>query len=85
MSSGNKLTAVTTSTLSLLQERQHLQATHPTLHLKQITSNIKAIRAGVMEARERGDDTVAETFRIQYERLVDMLGVQEATAAGLER
>ena len=89
MSSGNlsstKLTALTTSTLSLLLERQRLQATHPTLHLQQITSNLRVIRSGVIAAQSQEDDAVSESLRGQYERMIGMLGVEEAEGAGLER
>ncbi|KAH7890403.1 syntaxin-like protein [Phlebopus sp. FC_14] len=87
MSSGTsnpKLTSLTTSTLSLLLERQRLQTTHPTLHLQQITSNLLAIRAGVLELQQtQDDDGAVEALRGQYERLRSMLGEQEANSAGL--
>ncbi|KAI6044545.1 syntaxin-like protein [Pisolithus marmoratus] len=84
MSSTAKLTAITTSTLSLLLERQRLQGTHPTLHLQQIISNLRLLRAGVIEAQSQGDDAVAGPLRGQYERLVEMLGEEEAKRADLE-
>jgi len=89
MSSGNlsstRLTALTTSTLSLLLERQRLQATHPTLHLQQIASNLRVIRAGVIVAQSQDNDAVSQSLREQYERMIGMLGVEEAEGAGLER
>ncbi|KAI6000855.1 syntaxin-like protein [Pisolithus albus] len=84
MSSAARLTAITTSTLSLLRERQRLQTTHPTLHLQQIVSNLRLLRAGVVEAESQGVDDVAGPLRAQYERLLDMLGEEEARKAGLE-
>lgn len=88
MSSGNlsstRLTALTTSTLSLLLERQRLQATHPTLHLQQIASNLRVIRAGVIVAQSQDSDAVSQSLREQYERMIGMLGVEEAEGAGLE-
>ncbi|KAI6129314.1 syntaxin-like protein [Pisolithus croceorrhizus] len=84
MSSVARLTAITTSTLSLLRERQRLQATHPTLHLQQIVSNLRLLRAGVIEAESQGVDDVAGPLRGQYERLIEMLGEEEARRADLE-
>ncbi|KIO11560.1 hypothetical protein M404DRAFT_789517 [Pisolithus tinctorius Marx 270] len=85
MSSTAKLTAITTSTLSLLLERQRLQTTHPTLHLQQIVSNLRVLRAGVIEAQSQGDDDAdAGPLRGQYERLIEMLGEEEAKRANLE-
>lgn len=85
LSSSTKLTALTTSTLSLLLERQRLQATHPTLHLQQIVSNLRVIRAGVIVAQNQGDVAISESLRGQYERIIGMLGAEEAEEAGLER
>lgn len=85
MSSTAKLTAITTSTLSLLLERQRLQTTHPTLHLQQIVSNLRVLRAGVIEAQSQGDDDAdAGSLRGQYERLIEMLGEEEAKRTNLE-
>ncbi|KAL4063670.1 hypothetical protein J3A83DRAFT_4283986 [Scleroderma citrinum] len=84
LNSSAKLTALTTSTLTLLLERQRLQSTHPTLHIQQIVSNLRVIRAGVIGAQSQDDATISESLRGQYERLIGMLGVEEAEAAGLE-
>lgn len=81
MPSEVKLTALTTTTLSLLLERQRLQSTHPTHHLAQITANLRTLRSGVMTLQ--GEDGVA-VLRGQYERLRGMLGEEEADKAGLE-
>lgn len=78
--SAGKLTSLATSTLSLLLERQRLQASHPTLHLRQISTNLHKIREGIITA---SDDEVAEGLRLHYERLFDMLGEEEAEKAGL--
>ncbi|KAI6026502.1 syntaxin-like protein [Pisolithus microcarpus] len=81
MSSAARLTAITTSTLSLLRERQRLQTTHPTLHLQQIVSNLRLLRAGVIEAESQGVDDIAGPLRAQYERLLEILGEEEARKA----
>jgi syntaxin 8 len=90
MSSGTsnpKLTSLTTSTLSLLLERQRLQLTHPTLHLQQIVSNLRTLRTGVIELQQasQGDDGGIEVLRGQFERLRGMLGDAEVEKAGLQR
>ncbi|KIJ58063.1 hypothetical protein HYDPIDRAFT_103340 [Hydnomerulius pinastri MD-312] len=85
-SSNPKLTSLTTSTLSLLLERQRLSATHPTLHLSQIVSNLRSIRSGVIELQTSqggNDDGALEALRGQYERLRGMLGEEEAENAGI--
>ncbi|KAG6331618.1 hypothetical protein ID866_7472 [Astraeus odoratus] len=79
-----KLTALTTSTLTLLLERQRLQTTHPSLHLHQIVSNLRVIRAGVIDAQYQGNDATSEPLRAQFERLMGMLGEEEARRAGLD-
>ncbi|KAF8837400.1 hypothetical protein BDN67DRAFT_973032 [Paxillus ammoniavirescens] len=89
MSSGTsnpKLTSLTTSTLSLLLERQRLQLTHPTLHLQQIVSNLRTLRTGVIELQQasQGDDGGVEALRGQFERLRRMVGDAEAEKAGLQ-
>lgn len=90
MPSEAKLTSLTTSTLSLLLERQRLQSTHPTLHLVQIVTNLRTLRSGVIALQdttttnEHEEDSVA-ALRGQYERLRGMLGEEEADKAGLER
>jgi len=75
-----KLTALTTTTLSLLLERQRLQ-THPTLHLAQIVANLRTLRHGVI-ALQDGDGYAV--LQGQYERLRGMLGEEEAHKAGLD-
>ncbi|KAF8546865.1 hypothetical protein OG21DRAFT_1490748 [Imleria badia] len=87
MSSHPKLTSLTTTTLSLLLERQRLQSTHPTLHLAQIVSNLRTLRSGVITLQDASDagsgDDGVEALREQYERLRGMLGEEEAEKAGL--
>ncbi|KAG2148215.1 uncharacterized protein EDB93DRAFT_1145135 [Suillus bovinus] len=80
--SSAKLTSLATSTLSLLLERQRLQASHPTLHLQTISTNLQKIRDGVMTLRSTSDDEAAENLRAHYERLCGMFG-EEAEKAGL--
>jgi len=82
MSTG-KLISLATSTLSLLLERQRLQASHPTLHLPQITTNLHKIREGVIILHNASDDEGAEGLRLHYERLLGMLGEEEAENFGL--
>ncbi|KAF9223201.1 hypothetical protein BS17DRAFT_782544 [Gyrodon lividus] len=86
MSSNPKLTSLTTSTLSLLLERQRLQSTHPTLHLQQIVSNLRTLRTGVVELQQvsQGNDGGVEALRAQFERLRGMLGEAEAEGAELQ-
>ena len=76
--SAGKLTSLATSTLPLLLERQRLQASHPTLHLQQISTNLHKIREGVLTFRTVSDDEAAENLRTHYERLRGMLGEEEA-------
>ena len=89
MSSHPKLTSLTTTTLSLLLERQRLQSTHPTLHLTQIVANLRTLRSGVISLQDASDagsgDDGTEALREQYERLRGMLGEEEAEKAGLTR
>jgi len=88
-SSYTKLTSLTTTTLSLLLERQRLQLTHPTLHLSQIVANLRTLRSGVISLQDasagfgNGADGVT-ALRSQYERLRSMLGEDEAVKAGLD-
>ncbi|KAF9234195.1 syntaxin-like protein [Melanogaster broomeanus] len=79
MSSGTpnpKLTSLTTSTLSLLLERQRLQSTHP--YPPPPTNPLKSAHTS------QGDDGGVEALRGQFERLRGMLGEEEAENAGLE-
>lgn len=87
-----KLTSLSTQTLSLLLERQRLhtlppfggQATNNTLHLPQITRNLKQLRTGILalEAKEGRSEAVV-LMRSQYERMRNMLG-EDADKAGIE-
>ncbi|KAG1856552.1 hypothetical protein C8R48DRAFT_637968 [Suillus tomentosus] len=81
--SAAKLTSLTTSTLSLLLERQRLQASHPALHLQTISTNLHKIRDGVIALRTTSDDEAAESLRAHYERLRSMFGEEAAEKAGL--
>lgn len=81
--SAGKLTSLATSTLSLLLERQRLQASHPTLHLQQISTNLHKIREGVLILQHASNDEAAEGLRLHYERLRSMLGEEEAEKVGL--
>jgi len=81
--SAGKLTSLATSTLSLLLERQRLQASHPTLHLQQISTNLHKIREGVLILQHASNDEAAEGLRLHYERLRGMLGEDEAEKVGL--
>jgi len=81
--SAGKLTSLATSTLSLLLERQRLQASRPTLHLQQISANLHKIREGIIILHNASDDEAAEGLRLHYERLRGMLGEEEAEKAGL--
>ncbi|KAG1901530.1 uncharacterized protein F5891DRAFT_1028415 [Suillus fuscotomentosus] len=81
--SAAKLTSLATSTLSLLLERQRLQASHPTLHLQTISTNLHKIRDGVIALRTTSDDEAAESLRAHYERLRSMFGEEAAEKAGL--
>jgi syntaxin 8 len=81
--SAAKLTSLATSTLSLLLERQRLQASHPTLHLQIISTNLHKIRDGILVLRTTSDDEAAESLRAHYERLRGMFGEEAAEKAGL--
>ncbi|KAG2336139.1 hypothetical protein BDR05DRAFT_897112 [Suillus weaverae] len=81
--SASKLTSLATSTLSLLLERQRLQASHPTLHLQLISTNLHKIRDGVIILRTASDNEAAENLRAHYERLRGMFGEEAAEKAGL--
>lgn len=86
-----KLTAVSTSTLSLLLERQRLQTlpqyttqTSNPLHLPQITKNLRQLKAGVLALEAKEGRTEAVTLlRSQYGRMRGMLG-EDADRAGIE-
>ncbi|KAF8066793.1 syntaxin-like protein [Lyophyllum atratum] len=83
-----KLTSVSTLTLSLLLERQRLHtlpsfsatsdpnaAKPPSLHLPQITKNLKRLRSGIIELEEKeGRSEAVILLRSQYERMRAMLG-----------
>jgi syntaxin 8 len=81
--SAGKLTSLATSTLSLLLERQRLQASHPTLHLQQISTNLHKIREGVIILHNDSNHEAAEGLTLHYERLRGMLGEEEAEKVGL--
>ncbi|KAI0051543.1 hypothetical protein FA95DRAFT_1485286 [Auriscalpium vulgare] len=87
-----KLTALSTQTLSLLLERQRLstlapvggQATSNTLHLPQITRNLKQLRSGILDLEVKdGRSEAVVLMRNQYERMRGMLGF-DADKHGLE-
>ena len=86
-----KLTAVSTSTLSLLLERQRLQTlpqyttqTSNPLHLPQITKNLRQLKAGILALEASEGRTEAVTLlRGQYGRMRGMLG-EDADRAGIE-
>lgn len=95
MASLAKLTSISTQTLSLLLERQRLQTlsdatSHHSLHLPQITRNLKQLKAGILALEEKekgngGTEAGAEAVRLlksQYERMRGMLGVD---VPGVER
>lgn len=70
MSSINKLTSLSTQTLSLILERQrfpHAAATHD----ERIQGNMQALRDGI---RELGSGTEVNGLRQQYERMRGMVG-----------
>ncbi|SJL09262.1 uncharacterized protein ARMOST_12639 [Armillaria ostoyae] len=72
MSSINKLTSLSTQTLSLILERQrfpHAAATHD----ERIQGNMQALRDGI---RELGSGTEVNGLRQQYERMRGMVGGQ---------
>ncbi|EIN05491.1 hypothetical protein PUNSTDRAFT_91765 [Punctularia strigosozonata HHB-11173 SS5] len=77
-----KLTALSTQTLSLLLERQRLStftlnatnAKPNTLHLPQITRNLRQLREGVLQLEERdGRSEAVELLRAQYGRMCGMV------------
>jgi hypothetical protein len=92
MGSLQKLTALSTHTLSLLLERQRLQTlpspgttVSTSLHLPQITRNLRELRAGIraleeaetVDATNGNHGTTTEATRLlrsQYERMRGMLG-----------
>ncbi|KAK0216972.1 hypothetical protein IW262DRAFT_160532 [Armillaria fumosa] len=72
MSSINKLTSLSTQTLSLILERQrfpHAAATHD----ERIQGNMQALRDGI---RELGSGAEVDGLRQQYERMRGMVGGQ---------
>ncbi|KAK0444209.1 uncharacterized protein EV420DRAFT_1622763 [Desarmillaria tabescens] len=72
MSSINKLTSLSTQTLSLILERQrfpHAAATHD----ERIQGNMQALRDGI---RELGSEPEVNGLRQQYERMRGMVGGQ---------
>lgn len=86
-----KLTAISTSTLSLLLERQRLQTlpqytsqTSNPLHIPQITRNLRQLKAGILALEASEGRTEAVTLlRSQYGRMRGMLG-EDADRAGIE-
>jgi len=81
-----KLTALSTQTLSLLLERQRLQnisspgrsspAISSTLHLPQITRNLNQLRTGILELESSdGESEAVEVLKNQYDKMRSMLGV----------
>ncbi|KAH7926614.1 hypothetical protein BV22DRAFT_1032747 [Leucogyrophana mollusca] len=80
-----KLTSLSTQTLSLLLERERLPAA-PTLHLAQVTQNMRALRTGIGALAEGTGPPHpdVEQLRVQYERMRGMLGEETAAAAGIE-
>lgn len=95
MASLAKLTSISTQTLSLLLERQRLQTlsdstSNHSLHLPQITRNLKQLKAGILALEEKEKENGrteagAEAVRLlksQYERMRGMLGVD---VPGVER
>ncbi|EIW75752.1 hypothetical protein CONPUDRAFT_140086 [Coniophora puteana RWD-64-598 SS2] len=84
--SNARLSALATQTLTLLFERSRMQSLSPEpsqLHLPQITANLETLRTAVLASPPYAAET--EDLRVQYERLLDMLGEAEAQKAGLER
>ncbi|KAI0037124.1 hypothetical protein K488DRAFT_75466 [Vararia minispora EC-137] len=77
-----RLTSISTSTLSLLLERQRLQSlpqytnqTSSPLHLPQITRNLALLREGILDLEAKEGRTEALTLlRSQYGRMRGMLG-----------
>jgi syntaxin 8 len=74
----DRLTSLSTQTLSLLLERQRLQgfsSSPSTLHLPQITKNLGQLRTGILSLEENdGQSEAATLLRSQYERMRGMLG-----------
>ncbi|KAI0055707.1 hypothetical protein BV25DRAFT_1733812 [Artomyces pyxidatus] len=86
-----KLTSLSTQTLSLLLERQRLQslpsfngkptANSSSLHLPQITRNLKQLRTGILDLEAKDGRTEAVVLmRSQFERMRGMLGADAGTA-----
>ncbi|KAK0186561.1 hypothetical protein F5146DRAFT_1142931 [Armillaria mellea] len=76
MSSINKLTSLSTQTLSLILERQrfpHAAATHD----ERIQGNMQALRDGI---RELGSGAEVDGLRQQYERMRGMVGGQTSVS-----
>ncbi|TCD67624.1 hypothetical protein EIP91_012189 [Steccherinum ochraceum] len=76
-----KLTSQSTQTLSLLLERQRLQSLSSTpnnsLHLPQITRNLKQLRSGILALEEKeGASEAVRLLKSQYERMRGMLGAE---------
>jgi syntaxin 8 len=84
-----KLTAVSTKTLSLILERQRLQAlpsyssvgnpNGSSLHYPQIKRNLNQLREGILalEANEGPSTDATKLLRSQYERMRGMLWEEE--------
>ncbi|KAG5642262.1 hypothetical protein DXG03_003339 [Asterophora parasitica] len=92
-----KLTSISTLTLSLLLERQRLYALPsfstasdpnaklPSLHLPQITRNLKRLRSGILELEAKeGRSEAVVLLRSQYERMRGMLGDDSGVVESLE-
>ncbi|KDQ51914.1 hypothetical protein JAAARDRAFT_40741 [Jaapia argillacea MUCL 33604] len=86
-----KLTSLSTSTLSLLLERQRLQTLSPptsqtkSLHHDQITRNLRQLRAGVLLMEDKDGRTEAvKLLRSQYGRMRGMLGPEAEGVEGME-
>lgn len=90
-----KLTSLSTQTLSLLLERQRLQAfTSASLnsraqpknqHATQISKNLQQLRIGILELEEKeGRIEAVLLLRNQYERMRTMLG-SDAGGINVER
>ncbi|GLB41053.1 hypothetical protein LshimejAT787_0902680 [Lyophyllum shimeji] len=93
-----KLTSISTLTLSLLLERQRLHtlpsfsATSdpnavrpPSLHLPQITKNLKRLRSGILELEAKeGRSEAVVLLRSQYERMRAMLGEDSNVVESLD-
>ncbi|EJD37666.1 hypothetical protein AURDEDRAFT_116745 [Auricularia subglabra TFB-10046 SS5] len=78
MSALARLTHISTQTLTLLLERQRLEAlgqAPPPSTTSQITRNLGQLRAGVLEMEQAGSaGDAARVLREQYERMRAMLG-----------